>query len=111
MRQTRRGAYLAAVLTLTAVAVCFTLPAGCDNTGAPGAPGLAQAASQPRPGPEAAKGAAQLWAENCTRCHNSRDAGSYSDSQWEVAMHHMRIRANLTAEEHKRILEFLKASN
>jgi cytochrome c5 len=57
------------------------------------------------------KGGAQLWAENCIRCHNIRSPSIYSDAEWEVAMHHMRIRANLTAEEHKKILEFLKSAN
>jgi hypothetical protein len=56
-----------------------------------------------------AKSGAQLWAENCVRCHNIRSPGSYSGAQWEVAMMHMRVRANLTPEEHKKILEFLKS--
>ena len=64
-----------------------------------------KAASQP------SKGGAQLWAENCIRCHNARDPRSYTDSEWTVVMHHMRVRANLTAEEHRAILEYLKASN
>ncbi len=55
------------------------------------------------------KSGAQLWAENCIRCHNIRSPGSLSPAQWEVAMMHMRARANLTPEEHKKILEFLKA--
>ncbi len=54
---------------------------------------------------------AQLWAENCVRCHNIRSPSSYSPAQWEVAMMHMRLRANLTPEGHKRILEFLKAGS
>ena len=54
------------------------------------------------------KGGAQLWAENCQRCHNTRSPSSYNDAQWEVAMMHMRVRANLTPEEHKKILAFLK---
>jgi hypothetical protein len=60
---------------------------------------------------ESEKGAAQLWAENCNRCHNFRPASTYSDYQWTVVMHHMRVRANLTAEESKEILQFLQASN
>lgn len=60
---------------------------------------------------DSGKGGSQLWAENCTRCHNLRSPSAYSDSEWEVAMHHMRIRANLTAEEHRKILEFLKSAN
>jgi mono/diheme cytochrome c family protein len=54
---------------------------------------------------------ARLWAQNCTRCHNSRSPDSYSNAQWEVAMLHMRVRANLTAEEHKSILEFLQSGH
>ncbi|MBI3462213.1 MAG: cytochrome c [Planctomycetes bacterium] len=59
----------------------------------------------------ASSGGAQLWAENCARCHNDRPATSYSDAEWDVAMHHMRVRANLTGEEHRKIVEFLKAAN
>jgi hypothetical protein len=54
------------------------------------------------------KSGSQLWADNCQRCHNTRSPSSYNDAQWEVAMMHMRVRANLTPEEHKKILEFLK---
>ena len=57
------------------------------------------------------KGGAQLWAESCVRCHNVRSPSIYSDAEWDVAMHHMRIRANLTAEESTKILEFLKSAN
>ena len=57
------------------------------------------------------KSGAQLWAENCVRCHNIRSPSSYSPAQWEVAMMHMRVRANLTPEEHKKILAFLKGGS
>ena len=56
------------------------------------------------------KGGAQLWAENCARCHNYRSPTSYSNAQWEVVMQHMRVRANLTAEEYTKILDFLKSA-
>ena len=57
------------------------------------------------------KGGSQLWSENCARCHNMRSPSAYSDAEWDVVMHHMRIRAQLTAKEHKAILEFLKSAN
>jgi len=57
------------------------------------------------------KGGAQLWEENCSRCHNFRSPTQYNDAEWQVVMHHMRVRANLTAQEHKKILEFLQAGN
>lgn len=60
---------------------------------------------------ESEKGGAQLWSENCARCHNVRSPSSYSDGEWQVAMMHMRVRANLTADDHRRILEFLKSAN
>lgn len=56
------------------------------------------------------KSGAQMWAENCNRCHNVRAPQSYSPAQWDVAMLHMRVRANLTGEEARKILEFLKSS-
>ena len=49
--------------------------------------------------------------ENCVRCHNIRSPSNYSPAQWEVVMMHMRVRANLTPEEHKKILEFLKSGS
>ena len=57
------------------------------------------------------KGGAELWAENCVRCHNIRSPSNYSPAQWEVVTMHMRVRANLTPEEHKKILEFLKSGS
>lgn len=72
------------------------------------------APSTPRPrffARPSGKSGTQLWSENCTRCHNDRSPATFNDAQWEVAMHHMRIRANLTAEEHQKILEFLQSAN
>jgi hypothetical protein len=57
------------------------------------------------------KSGAQLWAETCVRCHNIRSPSSYSPAQWEVVMMHMRVRANLTPDEQKKILEFLKSGS
>lgn len=57
------------------------------------------------------RGGAQLWGDNCARCHNSRPPNDFTDDQWEVIMHHMRVRANLTAYEHEKILKFLQSAN
>ncbi len=54
---------------------------------------------------------AKLWEQNCVRCHNVRTPASLSDTQWKVVMHHMRVRAGLTAEEHEAILRFLQSAN
>ena len=60
---------------------------------------------------ESHKAGAELWAENCSRCHNIRPPESFSDAQWQMIVHHMRLRANLTGEETRKITEFLQASH
>ena len=57
------------------------------------------------------KSGAQLWTDNCMRCHNLRGPETYSATQWEVAVHHMRLRANLTGQEARKITEFLKSAS
>ena len=61
--------------------------------------------------PLAIEGGAQAWSQNCMRCHNLRPPHERSDREWEAIVFHMRVRANLTAEEHRLIVEFLKAAN
>lgn len=53
----------------------------------------------------------KLWADNCANCHNMRSPDSYSDAQWEVAVLHMRVRANLAADDARAIAEYLKSAN
>lgn len=107
-----------AALALSACQTGKNSPASSSTTAALSADGKPAssppAPSTPRPrfvGRETGKSGTQLWTENCTRCHNDRSPAIYNDAQWEVAMHHMRIRANLTAEEHTKILEFLQSAN
>ena len=54
---------------------------------------------------------ALAWANNCTRCHNPRDARELRDDQWVVVVSHMRVRAGLTGQEARDILKFLQESN
>ena len=54
---------------------------------------------------------ALAWANNCTRCHNPRDAKELRDDQWVVVVSHMRVRAGLTGQEARDILKFLQESN
>jgi len=58
-----------------------------------------------------AKTGAQIWGENCIRCHNPASPSTFSDVQWDVATLHMQIRANLTPEEATKVKEFLQAAN
>jgi cytochrome c5 len=55
---------------------------------------------------------AQLWGENCQRCHNTPDPADYSDPQWEAIGVHMKLRANsMSDEEIKKVIEFMKSAN
>ena len=53
----------------------------------------------------------QLWSDNCARCHNLRGPETFSSTQWELVAHHMRLRANLTGSETRKITEFLKSAS
>jgi hypothetical protein len=55
----------------------------------------------------AAKGGAQLWAENCQRCHNTPSPSSFSHEQWATIGMHMQTRAQLTEKEKEKIIAFL----
>jgi len=68
-----------------------------------------QAADFPEKG-DFVKGA-KAWANNCTRCHNLRDAKELRDDQWITTTFHMRVRAGLTGQETRDILTFLQQSN
>lgn len=86
---------------------------GC-NSSQP-ASGQAGASTQPVTfalfGPPPERSGAQLWADNCMRCHNGRPPEEFSNAQWAAIVHHMRLRADLTGEEEREIVKFLQASN
>lgn len=100
---------LASISLVGALAVVIAL-SGCASAGAKATtPAESKSASSPKVAPS--KSGAQLWSENCMHCHNIRPPNFYNDAQWDVAMMHMRVRANLTAEESRKILAFLKTAD
>jgi hypothetical protein len=115
MRNHNLNTRLAGAGLLAVVAFVLAPAVGCNSTpptsatsksdGEQGHPVTLMVASSQK------KGGAELWAENCTRCHNARPPEYYSDAQWDLIVHHMRLRANLTGAEARSIAEFLKASN
>ena len=92
-------------LAILLVAAGFIAISGCENTQRSSISDKQASAAVPE------KAGAQLWAENCSRCHNIRPPQSFSDTQWQAITHHMRLRANLTGEETRKITEFLQASH
>lgn len=61
--------------------------------------------------PGQAVGGAQLWADNCARCHNMRPSDQYGDKEWGVIMLHMRVRSNITGPEYRAVRAFLQSGH
>lgn len=105
----RRAAISLGALSFGAMLVV----AGCQTGTHPDASGAATASAPAAKATKAVaeKGGAELWSETCSRCHNLRSPSSYGPNQWEVAVYDMRVRANLTGDEQRKILAFLKAAS
>ncbi len=52
---------------------------------------------------------AKLWPQVCGGCHNARPGGERSPAEWDAIMLHMRVRANLAAEEAEAIRTYLRS--
>lgn len=57
------------------------------------------------------KSGAQLWGENCNRCHNAPAPGEFNNDNWDIVGIHMQLRANITKTDMDKIIEFLKSAN
>jgi mono/diheme cytochrome c family protein len=103
-RKTSRPLFRFVLLAAPIAVACIV---GCESAGsAPRALAETQAAGGGDTS-EVGKGGAELWSQNCGRCHNLRPPNSFSSTQWDVITLHMRIRANLTAEEYRQIRDYL----
>ncbi len=51
---------------------------------------------------------AEIYAINCNRCHPERYATEWTAAQWKTIMLHMRVRANLPADQAKAVLKYLQ---
>lgn len=51
---------------------------------------------------------AELYAINCNRCHPERYPTEWTPAQWKTIMLHMRVRANLPADQAKVIAKYLQ---
>jgi len=92
-----------AVSSAFLLAVALSWVQGCASSDQPG--DLADTPTSSA----ASAGGALLWAESCARCHNLRSPSSYSSTQWEVIVDHMRVRCYLSGEDARTIVAFLKA--
>jgi hypothetical protein len=71
-------------------------------------PGQADSAKdKPKPAPKKLSGA-ELYSMHCNRCHPERYPTERTAAQWKTILLHMRVRANLPAEQSRTILRYLQ---
>ena len=73
----------------------------------PAAPAKAAAKEPAKPAAKKLTGA-ELYAINCNRCHPERYPTEWTPAQWKTLMLHMRVRANLPADQAKAIAKYLQ---
>jgi cytochrome c5 len=54
---------------------------------------------------------AELYSIHCNRCHPERYPTERTAAQWKTIMMHMRVRANLPAEQSRTILKYLQENS
>jgi hypothetical protein len=63
--------------------------------------------TKPKPAPKKLTGA-ELYSMHCNRCHPERYPTERTAAQWKTILIHMRVRANLPAEQSRTILKYLQ---
>jgi hypothetical protein len=54
---------------------------------------------------------AELYSMNCNRCHAERYPTERTAAQWKTLLLHMRVRANLPADQARTILKYLQENS
>lgn len=96
------------VMGLVALTV-FGLTAALSSA-APGADSTNAPAKTEAKAPKKLTGA-ELYSINCNRCHPERYPTEFSSAQWKTIMTHMRVRANLPADQARQILKYLQTDS
>jgi hypothetical protein len=63
--------------------------------------------TKPKAAPKKLSGA-ELYSMHCNRCHPERYPTERTAAQWKTILLHMRVRANLPAEQSRTILKYLQ---
>jgi hypothetical protein len=69
--------------------------------------GAAASKTKPKAAPNKLSGA-ELYSMHCNRCHPERYPTERTAAQWKTILLHMRVRANLPAEQARTILKYLQ---
>lgn len=94
-------------LTAIIIAIFVVLPglllASDANTNAPAA-----TVKAPEKKPVRQLSGAELYAIHCNRCHQERYPEEFNQDRWKSLIFHMRVRANLPAEQARIVLKYLQ---
>jgi len=90
--------------TILPVLAAAYAASGCGSDPAPKGEPLVKLFATPK------QSGSALWTVNCNRCHNAPPPTTFTPPEWDMIVHHMRLRANLTGQEARAIAEFLKSS-
>jgi cytochrome c5 len=108
----RRGTVLLAMGGLIYLA-SITCPMGAD-TNAPVAKTAQIKADAVAPAKKSEKkmlSGAELYSMNCNRCHAERYPTERTAAQWKTILLHMRVRANIPADQARTILKYLQENS
>jgi mono/diheme cytochrome c family protein len=64
-----------------------------------------------KPAETQAVSGSDLYAIHCSRCHSERYATEFTAGQWKTIMIHMRVRANISADQAREILKYLQENS
>lgn len=100
------GAGAVLLATLIYAATFPSLYAGAEGGG--GTAGKATETSTTEPVKAQKLSGEDLYAINCSRCHSERYPKEWTPSQWKTLILHMRVRANLPADQAREILKYMQ---
>jgi mono/diheme cytochrome c family protein len=83
--------------------ICLNSVKGNDVTNAPAADVKKPAAS-----PAKKISGVELYAIHCNRCHPERFPNEFNEAQCKTIMVHMRVRANLPAEQARAVMQYMQ---
>ena len=103
-----RNALLLAII-MGPVMVLIAADAKDERTTEPATPAQQKAPADTKPQPPQKKlSGAELYSMHCNRCHPERYPTERTAAQWKTILMHMRVRANLPAEQARTILKYLQ---
>jgi hypothetical protein len=103
------AAVLASVANLKSQDAGASAPAA-KKTEQPEKPKKESGGTKVKPAPKKLTGA-ELYSIHCNRCHPERYPTERTAAQWKTILLHMRVRANLPAEQSRLILKYLQENS